>query len=90
MGVWQPAVGVDMTKRWGNWWGWQPIDTAPHDEDVSLLVTDGPGLPYTLKSQFRLTDQGWVHSVLGSKLVVTPLKWRKSPNPMTRDTEVRN
>jgi hypothetical protein len=24
---------------------WQPIDTAPFDEDVTLLVTDGRGAP---------------------------------------------
>jgi hypothetical protein len=25
--------------------GWQPIDTAPIDKDVALIVTDGQGEP---------------------------------------------
>jgi hypothetical protein len=75
-----------MTKGWDRWWTWHYIDTAPRNEDVSLLVTDGTGLPYVLKSHYRLTDDGWVHSLLGSKLAVTPLKWRKPTKPMTRDT----
>jgi hypothetical protein len=27
--------------------GWQPIDTAPVDQDVALIVTDGRGEPPT-------------------------------------------
>jgi hypothetical protein len=40
--------------------GWQSLDTAPHGEDVTLLVTDGPSEPYQLKAPSRLTAAGWV------------------------------
>jgi hypothetical protein len=31
--------------------GWQPIDTAPIDKDVMLIVTDGHGEPYAVLSR---------------------------------------
>jgi hypothetical protein len=40
--------------------GWLSIDSAPLDEDVALLVTDGPSEPYPLKLPCRLTATGWV------------------------------
>jgi hypothetical protein len=42
--------------------GWQPIDTAPIDKDVMLIVTDGHGEPYAVFKPFRLTAAGWVSS----------------------------
>jgi hypothetical protein len=30
-------------------YGWNPIETAPLDEDIALQVTDGRGGPYTLQ-----------------------------------------
>jgi hypothetical protein len=30
--------------------GWNPTESAPLDEDVSLQVTDGRGKPYTIVS----------------------------------------
>jgi hypothetical protein len=33
-----------------NNYGWNPIETAPLDEDVSLEVTDGQGARYRLKA----------------------------------------
>jgi hypothetical protein len=29
-------------------YGWNPIESAPFDEDIALQVTDGRGAPYTL------------------------------------------
>jgi hypothetical protein len=55
--------------------GWKPIDTAPVDQDVALIVTDG-GEPYALHSPFKLTVAGWVSSGKGTPLAVTPLQWR--------------
>jgi len=52
--------------------GWQPIDTAPIDKDVMLIVTDGLGEPYAVLKPFRLTAAGWG----GTPLAVTPLHWR--------------
>jgi hypothetical protein len=64
--------------------GWKPIDTAPIDQDVALVVTDG-GEPYVLPSPFKLTAAGWVSSSKGTPLVVTPLQWRPyQPQPKKR------
>jgi hypothetical protein len=37
-------------------YGWKPIDTAPIDQDVALIVTDGGG-PWELHSPFQ-ADRG--------------------------------
>jgi hypothetical protein len=54
--------------------GWKSIDTAPVDQDVALMVTDG-GKPYLLNGPFKLTADGWVSSGKGTPLAVTPLQW---------------
>jgi len=56
--------------------GWQPIHTAPLDQDVTLIVTDGRGEPYVLNVPCRLTAAGWVSSLKRTPLAVTPLQWR--------------
>jgi hypothetical protein len=56
--------------------GWNPIESAPFDEDVTLRVTDARGEPYSLKNPCRLTPAGWVSSGKGTPLAVTPLQWR--------------
>ena len=63
--------------------GWLSIDSAPLDEDVALLVTDGPSEPYPLKLPSRLTAAGWVSSSKGKPLAVTPVKWKPyiAPRP---------
>jgi hypothetical protein len=60
--------------------GWKPIATAPIDQDVGLIVTDG-GEPYELHSPFKLTAAGWVSSGKGTPLAVTPLQWRPIRSP---------
>jgi hypothetical protein len=55
--------------------GWLPIEAAPVDEDVTLVVADGRGEPYRLPNPCRLTASGWVSSK-GTLLAVTPVKWR--------------
>jgi hypothetical protein len=61
--------------------GWQPLDSAPVDEDVTLLVTDGASEPYQLNVPFRLTAAGWVSSAKGTPLAVTPVKWKPYSPP---------
>ena len=62
--------------------GWKPIDTAPIDQDVALIVTDG-GKPYSLNGPFKLTAAGWVSSGKGTPLAVTPLQWKPYvPRPL--------
>jgi hypothetical protein len=56
-------------------YGWKPIDSAPVDQDVALIVTDG-GKPYLLNGPFKLTAAGWVSSGESTRLAVTPLQWR--------------
>jgi hypothetical protein len=55
---------------------WNPIESAPLDEDVSLQVTDGRGAPYTLRWPCRRTARGWINSRKGTPLEVTPVRWK--------------
>jgi len=55
---------------------WLPIDTAPREEDLELLVRDDWGT-YGLVFLYRLTRAGWVSSVFGAPLAATPIGWRK-------------
>jgi hypothetical protein len=43
-------------------YGWNPIESAPFDEDIALQVTDGRGAPYTLQWPCRRTTTGWINS----------------------------
>jgi hypothetical protein len=60
-------------------YGWNPIETAPLDEDVTLEVTDGRGAPYRLPYRCRRTASGWVSSSKGTPLAVTPVRWKPLP-----------
>jgi hypothetical protein len=60
-------------------YGWKPVESAPLDRDVQLVVTDGRGAPYRLGKPCRRTASGWVSSSKGTPLAVTPLKWRPAP-----------
>ena len=66
-----------MAKSTRLWADWRPIDTAPWEEDVTLLVTDGRGEPYPIPYPCKRTaDSGWVNSSRGMPLAVTPLQWK--------------
>jgi hypothetical protein len=39
-------------------YGWNPIESAPFDEDVTLQVIDDRGGPYRLPNPCRLTASG--------------------------------
>jgi hypothetical protein len=64
--------------------GWNPISTAPFDQDVMLEVSDGRGEPYRLHNPSRLTASGWVSSSKGTPLVVTPVKWKPLNSGLVR------
>ena len=71
---WQKWIMAKSTRLWADWW---PIDTAPWEEDVTLLVTDGRGEPYPIPYPCKRTaDSGWVNSSRGTPLAVTPLQWK--------------
>jgi hypothetical protein len=57
-------------------YGWNPMETAPFDEDIALQVTDGRSGPYTLHWPCRLTSSGWINSRKGTPLEVTPVRWK--------------
>jgi hypothetical protein len=61
-----------------NNYGWNPMESTPSDEDVSLEVTDRQGSRYRLPYPCRLTAAGWVSSSKGTPLAVTPVKWKRS------------
>jgi hypothetical protein len=65
-------------------YGWNPIESAPFDEDIALRVTDGRGGPYTLRWPCRRTASGWINSRKGTPLEVTPVRWRPYPIPPSR------
>jgi hypothetical protein len=58
-------------------YSWKSLESAPLDEDVTLQVTDGHGKPYILVNASRLTAAGWVSSIKGRPLAVTPVAWRR-------------
>ena len=64
--------------------GWASIDTAPIDEEVFLLVTDGIGAPYCLAHPWKLTSDGWVNLEKCAALKVTPLGWCWNYSPGRR------
>jgi hypothetical protein len=55
---------------------WRSIDTAPVDEDVTLLVGEGRGRRYRLPYPCRRTAAGWIDSSNGTPQTVTPIKWK--------------
>jgi hypothetical protein len=57
-------------------YGWNPIETAPFDEEIALQVTDGRGGPYMLHWPCRRTASGWINSRKGTPLEVTPVRWK--------------
>jgi hypothetical protein len=59
------------------WQQWAPIDTAPRDEDVMLVVTDSHGEQYALLKPCRKTSNGWISSYTRTRLEVRPTRWRK-------------
>jgi hypothetical protein len=70
-----------MVEKFIDIFGWKPIDTAPFDQDVRVVVSDGRGDPYLMPHPCRRTAAGWVSSGKGTPLVVTPIRWRHyTPN----------
>jgi hypothetical protein len=67
-----------MAKRMHSFSGdWRLIDTAPMDQDVTLLVTDGRGEPYCIPYPCKLTASGWLNS--GKGLSHRPARQQNAP-----------
>jgi hypothetical protein len=60
---------------------WKRAETAPFDQDITILVSDGCRSPYVLLKPCRRTAEGWVVSGKKTPLAVVPLKWM----PLQRD-----
>jgi hypothetical protein len=60
---------------------WKPAETAPFDEDITVLVSDGCRGPYVLLKPCQRTKAGWVVSGKKTPLALVPLKWM----PLQRD-----
>jgi hypothetical protein len=54
---------------------WKSAETAPFDEDITVLVSDARKGPYVLLKPCRRTKEGWVVSGKKTPLAVMPLKW---------------
>jgi hypothetical protein len=54
---------------------WKPAESAPFDEDITILVSDGRKGPYVYLKPCRRTKQGWVVSGKKTRLAVIALKW---------------
>ena len=68
---------------------WQPIETCPSDEDVTLLVSDGSAQPYRLPFNCKRTSDGWVNAKTGSLLTVEPTRWhRPTRMPLEKPRDV--
>jgi hypothetical protein len=55
---------------------WRPLEIAPFDEDVTLLVSEGRGRRYRLPYPCRRTVAGWISSSSGTLQTITPVKWK--------------
>jgi hypothetical protein len=54
---------------------WQPISTAPFDNDLQLSVIDKREF-YALVFPCRRTEDGWVHAKSRKLVLVEPTHWR--------------
>jgi hypothetical protein len=55
--------------------GWQPIRTAPFDQDLELAVIEGSET-HALAVRSRRTLHGWINAVSGKAIDVDPTHWR--------------
>jgi hypothetical protein len=55
---------------------WRRIEEVPFEEEVELFVTDRCGSYYPLRHPCRYTAEGWVNSITGTALDVTPVMWK--------------
>ena len=54
---------------------WQPIQTAPFDQDLELAVVEGSEA-HRLAVRTRRTAHGWISAATGRQIDVNPTHWR--------------
>jgi hypothetical protein len=55
--------------------GWQPIETAPFDQDLQLSVIED-GQVHALVFPCRRSAAGWVNGVTRQTVALRPTHWR--------------
>jgi hypothetical protein len=65
---------------------WQPIRTAPFDQDLELAVIDGEGT-HALVFPCRRALTGWFKSVNRERIEVSPTHWREWHATSGRETD---
>jgi len=58
---------------------WQPISTAPYDQELQLAVIDDNG-PHALISPCRRILCGWIDARTKRRIEVDPTHWREWNN----------
>jgi hypothetical protein len=54
---------------------WEPITSAPYDDELELAVIDGDG-EHCLVFPCRRTLGGWLNAETGARIDVRPTHWR--------------
>lgn len=54
---------------------WQPISTAPLEQDLELAVLDASGV-HALVARCRRSAHGWINAATGKQIDVSPTHWR--------------
>ena len=65
---------------------WQPIRTAPFDQDLELAVIDSEGT-HALVFPCRRALTGWFKSVSRERIEVSPTHWREWRPPGGYETD---
>lgn len=55
---------------------WQPISTAPYDQDIEVAVIEGSDT-HVLVARCRRTTGGWRNASTGKRIDVNPTHWRE-------------
>jgi hypothetical protein len=71
----QPGGGVGNQMDQDRQDSWQPISTAPFDQDIELAVIDRDGV-HALVFPCRRAHGGWVRAQKREWVAVQPTHWR--------------
>jgi len=55
---------------------WQPIQTAPFDQDLELAVIEGSEA-HRLAVRAQRTARGWISVATGKRIEIDPTHWRE-------------
>jgi hypothetical protein len=55
---------------------WQPVTTAPFEEELELAVIDAQGAAHVLVFPCRRTIGGWINAATQKRVEIEPTHWR--------------